>query len=277
MKQFILGTMRLDMNDEQSAVELLTTAKNKGIDYLDTADIYGDYQMNEFLGRVLKQNPELQNHFKIIGKTGIRSPKQAGTDYKHYDYTPEYIRGAVEKMCREFGRDHLDYLLLHRPSPLMNFSEIGKVLLDLQHKGIVQKLGVSNFNVEEMKALNQYVEIATNQIEFSPLSYENYENNVFTYLQARRMNAQIWSPLAGGKVFEPSPLFDALTKHANVHNVSVEAIIYAFIAKLPFTNSIILGTTKKERLNVLDEMATFELPLEAWFEIAAASQNYVVK
>lgn len=277
MKQFILGTMRLDMNDEQGALALLEGAKDQGIEYLDTADIYGDYKMNTFLGRILQQNEALQNHFKIIGKLGIRSPKQEGTDHKHYDYTKEYVRFAVEKMCREFGRTHLDYLLLHRPSPLMNFSEIGEVLSELVNEGVVKAVGVSNFNIEEMKALGQYVNVEANQIEFSPLCYEHYDNNVLTYLQSSGISAQIWSPVAGGKVFEPSPLFDVLSKHAQFYTVSVEAIVYAFIAKLPIQTSIILGTTKKERLSVIRELETFELPLEAWFEIAAASQNYIVK
>lgn len=277
MKQFILGTMRLDMDDEKGAVELLKAAKNQGINCLDTADIYGGYQMNAFLGKILQQNKELQDHFQIIGKTGIRSPKQEGTDYKHYDYTADYIKSAVEKMCAEFGRDHLDYLLLHRPSPLMKFSEIGKVLADFQREGIVKNVGVSNFNLEEMRALGQYAEITTNQIEFSPLCYEHYDNDVLTYLQARNISAQIWSPVAGGKVFEPSPLKDALEKYATLYGVSIEAIVYAFIAKLPVETSIILGTTKKERLEVVSEMSKFELPLEAWFEIAAASDRYVVK
>lgn len=277
MNQFILGTMRLDMSDEQSALDLLQKAEAFNISYLDTADIYGNYEMNSFLGRVFEQDPTLRNHFKIIGKTGIRSEKQFGTNHKHYDYDGDYIKAAVEKMCREFGVNQLEYLLLHRPSPLMNYSEVGKTLIQLQHDGVVKNVGVSNFNVEEMKALNQYVEVTTNQIEFSPLCYEHYDNNVLTYIQSRKMSAQIWSPLAGGKVFEPSPLLDTLQKYAKQFNVSVEAIVYAFIQKLPIETSIILGTTKKERLDVLLELDGFDLPLEAWFDIAASSGNYTVK
>lgn len=277
MNQFILGTMRLDMENEQGALELMQKARNLGIDYLDTADIYGNYEMNSFIGRVFQHDPTLRSHFKIIGKTGIRSPKQAGTAYKHYDYSEDYIKHAVEKMCREFGVDQLEYLLLHRPSPLMNYTQMGNVLNCLQREGLVKQVGVSNFNVEEMRALNQYAEVMTNQIEFSPLCYENYDNNVLTYLQAQRIRAQVWSPVAGGRVFEQSPLFDTLTKYANRFAVSVEAVVYAFIFKLPIETSVILGTTKKERLDVLVELEQFELPLEAWFDIAAASQNYQVK
>lgn len=277
MKQFILGTMRLDMEDEQSALELMQKARNLGIDYLDTADIYGNYEMNSFIGRVFEHDPTLKAHFKIIGKTGIRSPKQWGVAHKHYEYTEDYVKQAVEKMCQEFDVNQLEYLLLHRPSPLMNYAEIGKVLNSLQNEGLVKQIGVSNFNVEEMRTLNQYTEVVTNQIEFSPLCYENYDNNVLTYLQAHRVSAQIWSPVAGGKVFMESALFDTLTKYAKQFSVSVEAIVYAFIFKLPIDASIILGTTKKERLDVLVELEKFELPTEAWFDIAAASQNYRVK
>lgn len=277
MKQFILGTMRLDMENEQAALELMQKARVLGIDHLDTADIYGNYEMNGFLGRVFKHDPTLKTHFKIIGKTGIRSPKQAGTDYKHYDYSEDYIKRAVEKMCQEFDVNQLEYLLLHRPSPLMDFSSIGRLLTTLQNEGVVKRIGVSNFNVEEMRALNQYAEVTTNQIEFSPLCYENYDNSVLTYLQSHRVSAQIWSPVAGGKVFEPSPLFDTLTKYSKQFSVSVEAIVYAFILKLPVDTSVILGTTKPERLDVLLELSTFELPLEAWFDIAAVSGNYIVK
>lgn len=277
MNQFILGTMRLDMENEQSALELLQKGKTLGIEYLDTADIYGGYKMNAFLGRVLQQDASLTKHYKIIGKTGIRSDKQDGTTFKHYDYSGDYIKSAVEQMCREFGIDQLEYLLLHRPSPLMNYAVIGKTLTQLQNEGVVKQVGVSNFNMEEIIALNQYAEVTTNQIEFSPLCYEHYDNNVLTYLQTHKLGAQIWSPLAGGKVFEDSPLLKTLEKYARQFQVSVEAIIYAFIHKLPVETAIILGTTKKERLDVVLELEQFELPLEAWFDIAASSQKYIVK
>lgn len=277
MNQFILGTMRLDMNDKKSALAFLQKARALGIVELDTADIYGGYEMNAFLGSVMDEDKTLRDHFKVIGKTGIRSPKQSGTDYKHYDYSEAYILQAVEKMRAELGVEQIEYLLLHRPSPLMQFASIGNTLLKLQETGAVKKVGVSNFNIEEMKALSQYVSIAANQIEFSPLSYEHYDNNVLTYMQANQLHAQVWSPVAGGQVFSPSPLRDVLEKYANAFSVSIEAVVYAFISKLPVSTSIILGTTKKERLEVVKQMHKFELPLEAWFEIAAASQKYIVK
>lgn len=269
--------MRLDMADESQVLEFLQKAQAFGITTLDTADIYGSYRMNEFLGRVFQRDVSLKQNFKIIGKTGIRNDKQGGVQHKHYDYSADYIHGAVQKMCQDLGVEQLEYLLLHRPSPLMNYAKIGKVLTRLQNDGIVKQVGVSNFNVEEMMALNQYAEVSTNQIEFSPLCFEHYNNNVLTYLQTHKLSAQIWSPLAGGDVFTPSFLNDTLQKYATIFNVSIEAIIYAFILKLPIEAAIILGTTKIERLDVLLELERFDLPLEAWFDIAESSQKYRVK
>lgn len=275
--KFILGTMRLELGNVEQGVELFKAAKEKGITYIDTADIYGNYQMNAHIGKILKEGSSFAN-FKIIGKTGICSPKDVRWETKHYNNSEDYLFEAVTKMCQDFGRDKIDTLLIHRPSPLTNFQQLAKSVKKLKDENLIDDFGVSNFNVDELHGLMQYTSVCENQIEMSPLNFENYYNNLLTFSQVRKLKLQFWSPMAGGNVFEEgTKISKVITKIASRYNVREDSVVYRFLLDFPVDAKIILGSTTPERLSKLDEVETFQLSEEEWFEIAQAGGKYIAK
>ena len=104
------------------------------------------------------------------------------------------------------GIDHLDTLLLHRPSPFMDPEEISRAFETLLKEGKVRTFGVSNFLPDEFRLLKSYltVPLITNQIELSPLRMGNMENRSHESLPGREDSSYtLWSPLAGGRIFPP--------------------------------------------------------------------------
>ena len=101
------------------------------------------------------------------------------------------------------GVDHIDTLLLHRPSPFMDPAEISRAFEELKEEGKVRTFGVSNFLPDEFRLLKSYltVPLITNQVELSPLRMGNMENGVINQCMEERIHPMLWSPLAGGRIF----------------------------------------------------------------------------
>jgi aryl-alcohol dehydrogenase-like predicted oxidoreductase len=130
---------RLDVAGTRRVVD---AALDAGITLLDTADMYGDTQSEEFLGEVL---------------TGRRDKVVLATKFGHQDYDMKYgpaagakggrayIRRAVEASLKRLRTDHIDLYQLHTPDPRTPIAETLSALDDLVREGKVRYLGNSNF------------------------------------------------------------------------------------------------------------------------------------
>ena len=89
---------------------------------------------------------------QIITKCGIIYKSETAR-VKYYDYSKEHIKGQVEKSLKYMGVDHIDTLLLHRPSPFMDPAEISRAFEELKEEGKVRTFGVSNFLPAEKESM----------------------------------------------------------------------------------------------------------------------------
>ena len=172
----VLGFWRLlDWNlSTDELIRYLEECLDLGITTMDHADIYGDYTVEEKFGEAMKKRPDLRDKMQIISKCGIVYKSETAR-VKYYNYGTDYIIGQVEKSLKYMGIDHLDTLLLHRPSPFMDPEEISRAFETLLKEGKVRTFGVSNFLPDEFRLLKSYltVPLITNQIELSPLRMGN--------------------------------------------------------------------------------------------------------
>ena len=200
----VLGFWRLlDWNlSTDELIRYLEECLDLGITTMDHADIYGDYTVEEKFGEAMKKRPDLRDKMQIISKCGIVYKSETAR-VKYYNYGTDYIIGQVEKSLKYMGIDHLDTLLLHRPSPFMDPEEISRAFETLLKEGKVRTFGVSNFLPDEFRLLKSYltVPLITNQIELSPLRMGNMENGVMNLCLEERIHPMLWSPLAGGRIF----------------------------------------------------------------------------
>ena len=256
-----------------------------GIDTIDHADIYGDYECEAFFGKALKLNPSLRKNLTIISKCGIKllSDKYPERKHKIYDYSYDHIVESAENSLKNFGTDYLDVLLLHRPSPFFNPEEAARAFSDLKSAGKVRHFGVSNFSAQQFETLNSFTDepLVTNQIEISPICVEHFENNNIEYLQMKEIAPMAWSPLGGGRIFNPTTeqelrVYKVLNEMAEEMNTTVDVICFAWLLNHPAAIMPILGTGKLSRIETALKANKLNLSLEEWLKIYEASTGVIL-
>src|SRR5206468_3345649 len=118
-------------------------ALDAGINFFDTADIYGGTKSEEFLGRALRQNRD----------QGVIATKFGGKiDDSRKGARPEYVRQAVEDSLRRLGTDRIDLYQLHMPDAEVPIADTIGALNELVGAGKVREIGCSNFSVEQLRS-----------------------------------------------------------------------------------------------------------------------------
>lgn len=196
--------------DTDQLIKFLEECLDIGITTMDHADIYGDYQAEEMFGDAIRKRPDLRDKMQIVTKCGLRYKGEfpdvwpgENARVKYYDYSTKYIKAQVERSIKKLGVDHIDTLLLHRPSPFADMEEIAQAFDELLAEGKVRTFGVSNHLPDQFSLLESYVNVplVTNQVELSCLRMENLENGVVNQCMEKRIHPMLWSPLAGGRIF----------------------------------------------------------------------------
>lgn len=271
-----LGTMRLlDWGlDASGLAAFLAKAADQGVAVLDTADIYGGGAVEPVLGAAFRVMPGLRERFRIVGKCGIRlvsegSPRVA---VKHYDTSRAHVRAAVEGSLRALGTDRLDLLLLHRPDPLLDASELAATLEELVAEGKVLALGLSNFlpRQADLLASRLSMPLAAHQLEASLWHPGPLLDGTLDHAQARRMRVMAWSPLGGGR--EPSrALSAALSVSGAALGLSPAQVALAWLARHPAGILPVVGTGRIDRLRDAVAAMAYVLEREAWFGLLEAA------
>lgn len=254
-----------------------------GVTSFDHADIYGGYGVESLFGDALRLQPSLRDRIEIITKCGIRlvSPARPQNTIQHYDTSAAHIVNSVEESLRQLGTDRIDVLLIHRPDPLMDFDEVAHTFKGLRQAGKVLHFGVSNFSRHQFEALNRRIPLVTNQVEFSPLHTAPMFDETFDGLQDVGVSPMIWSPLAGGR------LFNGGEEHADNLRLVIKGIadelgkpfasvVFAWIMQLPSRPVPLTGTGRIEAIAVAVAGTQFTLGKQDWFKILRAARGHEV-
>jgi len=172
------------------------------------------------------------------------------------------------------------------PLPLPLRSKYGRIntifvsdLQILKREGKVLHSGVSNFTPGQFETLNAFTEEkqVTNQVEISPWCLEHFENGNIDFFLKEKIKPMAWSPLAGGKIFNPpdekgSRILQAIIEVAGELNVNpAEKVIYAWLLRHPATIIPVVGSGRIERIRNAAEALHMEMSLEQWYKIFIAS------
>lgn len=275
LSRIIVGAWRWANTSTDQITKLISTSLDAGITTFDHADIYGNYSCEESFGNALRANPSLRNKLELITKFGIKllSDKKPAHTIKHYDTSAEHIVWSVENSLKMLNTDRIDLLLIHRPDPLLNPTEVAEAFSKLKQQGKVLSFGVSNFTASQFEMLQAYLPfpLMTNQIELSLFKHEPFFNGVTDTLMKRNVKPLAWSPLGGGKFFDEDKSKRMLDYLANQYKVSVTQILLAWLLKHPSGVLPILGTTKPERITEGAAAIHVNLTRQHWFELLKAS------
>lgn len=282
--RLVYGMWRIGEGDTSPAVvqAKVEACLAQGITTMDNADIYGGYTAEAVLGGALKASPGLRDTIEIVTKCGIVAPmgRHSGARVKHYDTSAGHIRASLEASLRDMATDHVDLLLIHRPDPMIDPEETGRVLDDLVAEGKILAAGVSNFRPHDFTLLQANMEswLATNQIELGLLATEPFTNGDLAFLQERRLPVMAWSPLGGGRLFSEAgkPLMAALETIGKRFGVDGSAVAIAWLLAHPANILPVLGTNNLDRIAAIADAEKVELDRQDWFALFETARGYEV-
>lgn len=266
--RIISGAWRWHTVSQDTVAKLIQTSLDEGITTFDHADIYGDHGNEEIFGNVLRKNAGLRSKMELVSKCGIKfsSPKRPKTSVKHYDTSREHIIWSVENSLKMLGTDRLEALLIHRPDPLMNPTEVAEAFDKLKQDGKVLHFGVSNFTPSQFVMLQSFLSfpLITNQIEISLSRLDPLFNGDLDLLMQLKTSAMAWSPLSGGKLNANER--EKFSK-ASKYNASYSQLSLAWLLRHPSIIFPVIGTTKPERITEGAKAIDIKLDRQDWFEM----------
>lgn len=266
--------------------QLIKTAINGGINFIDTANAYSEGLSETMLGKSLKDLGINRQQVVIATKVRIRmgpGTNQVGLSRLH-------IMDSVDDSLKRMGLSHIDLLYIHGVDPLTPLEETMRGLEDVVRSGKVRYLGISNhpaWMVTKANAIaerNGWTKFSAGQYYYS-LASRDIEREIIPMAQAENIGIMPWSPLAGGFLsgkftrekekagdsrrdeFDFPPLdkikaydiIDVMLAIAKSHQVSAAQVALAWMLKKPGVSSIIIGAKKMDQLN--DNLASTQLEL----------------
>lgn len=275
------GMWRLaeDGRSAADAAKLVHAALDAGINFLDTADIYGFDGTGGFgdaealLGQVLAAEPALRERMVLATKGGILPPLP-------YDQSADYLRKAIEDSLTRLKVDVIDLWQIHRPDILAHPQEVSRVLDDAVASGKVRKLGVSNFTMPQLAALNHFLgeKLVTTQPEISPLRIDCFENGELDQAMMLGLTPMAWSPLGGGRLAAPESARDiavaeALDVVAQAQGVSRTVAAYSWLMAHPAGIIPIIGSQKADRIAEGAQALKVQWTRTDWYAVLVAARG----
>ena len=195
ISEISLGTWQVggkwgDTFDHSNADKILNDAVDQGINFIDTADVYGMGDSEKAVGRLVKSRSE---RIYVASKCGRKL-----NPHNNESYTPKALRNFVEDSLRNMQLETLDLIQLHCPPPEVYYRpEIFELFDRLKEEGKIQHLGVSIEKVEEgLKAL-EFSNVCSLQLIFNAFRQRPQE---LLFQQAQEKNVGLIArvPLASG-------------------------------------------------------------------------------
>jgi aryl-alcohol dehydrogenase-like predicted oxidoreductase len=128
--------------DAGATARVVHAALDAGINFLDTADIYGGTRSEEYLGQALQGR---RDQVVLATKFGM------AVDERRRGARPEYVRQALEDSLRRLRTDRIDLYQLHQPDPEVPIADTLAALDELVRAGLVREIGCSNFTGQQLR------------------------------------------------------------------------------------------------------------------------------
>lgn len=283
--RMVYGTWRL-LDTKPTPQEInrrLHACLELGITTIDTAEVYGLYEVEKVLGAALALSPGLRDKLELVTKAGIYVPCSHHPDRRtaHYNATAPRLLKSLEKSLRLLVTDRVELFLVHRPDWLARADDTAAGLNELLRSGKIRAAGVSNYSASQFDLLNAQMEqpLVTNQIEFHLLHPEPIHDGTLHQCEKLGVLPMAWSPLAGGRIFDSSipastRLAAAAKRLSSRYNAAtLEQLAYAWVLAHPSHPLPVIGTNKLERLQSAAQADVIVLEREDWYVLWEAAEG----
>jgi aryl-alcohol dehydrogenase-like predicted oxidoreductase len=249
--------------DDQESIVTIRRALDLGINWIDTAAVYGLGHSETIVGKAIKGR---ERPF-IFTKSSL-----VWDEHGHVGHSlkADSLRREVEASLKRLDIDVIDLYQIHWPDPASDIEEGWSTLAALKQEGKVRHIGVSNFSVEQMQRAEKIAPVETLQPPYS-LVYPNVEKEILPYSQRHNIGVIVYSPMASGLLTgsmtrkrianmpdddwrkqgtefqEPRlsrnlALADLLTVIGKAHNVTAGVVAIAWTLHNPAVTAAIVGS-----------------------------------
>jgi aryl-alcohol dehydrogenase-like predicted oxidoreductase len=257
--------------DEAATKNVVDAALDAGINFFDTADVYGGSDSEVFLGRVLAGRRD-----RVLLATKFGMPM--GDDGRE-GARPAYLKQALADSLRRLGMDYVDLYQLHRPDPSVPIADTLGALGELVAAGHVREIGCSNFSAAQLEEAEAAVaagapRFVSVQNEYS-LMHRDPETEVLPACARLGLSFLPYFPLMSGLLSgkyrkgQPLPegtrivgnarwesmlteanldLIEALTRYAESRGFEILDLAFAWLLAKPQVASVIAGATSAEQV-----------------------------
>ncbi|AOY05930.1 aldo/keto reductase [Bacillus subtilis] len=255
-----------NLNDE-TGKDLVRTALDGGVNFIDTAFIYGLGRSEELIGEVVQERG-VRNEL-IIATKGAHKEVDGSIEL---DNSREFLRSEVEKSLKRLKTDYIDLYYVHFPDGKTPLAEVAGTLKELKDEGKIKAIGASNLDYQQLQDFNADGYLEVFQAEYS-LIQRDAEKELLPYCEKQGISFIPYFPLASGlltgkftkdTVFEDfrkdKPQFqgetfsqhlkkvDKLKAVAEEKQVETAHLALAWLLTRPAIDAIIPGAKRPEQL-----------------------------
>ena len=178
--------------DDAESIATIHRALELGIDFVDTADMYGPFTNEELVGRAIRDRRD-----RVVLATKFGNKRGPGGSFLGVSGRPEYVRQCVDDSLRRLGTDHIDLYYQHRVDPKTPIEETVGAMADLVRQGKVRYLGLSEAAPATIRRAHAVHPISALQTEYSIFSREP-EEEILPTLRDLGIGFVAYSPLGRG-------------------------------------------------------------------------------
>ncbi len=177
---------------EKKAIDTINYAIDNGINFLDTADMYGPFTNEELVGKAIRNKRD-----KVILATKFGNQRTADGQFLGVNGKPEYVKKSCDDSLRRLGVSYIDLYYQHRVDTSVPIEETMSAMADLVKAGKVRYIGMSEAAPETIRRANKIHKITALQTEYSLWSREP-EDEILDTVRELGIGFVAYSPLGRG-------------------------------------------------------------------------------
>src|SRR5271170_1979835 len=224
-----------DIPDRPEMLTLLRKAVDLGMDFFDTAEVYGPWTNEVMVAEAFRG---MRDKVKIATKFGWDIDQRTGEHRGGVNSKPAQIRSAVEGSLKRLGTDYIDLYYQHRVDPEVPMEEVAGVVKDLIQQGKVRFFGLSEAGANSIRRAHAVQPVAALQSEYSLWTREP-EDEIIPTLEELGIGMVPFSPL--GKGFLTGAI-DASTKFGDT---DMRSTVPRFASEARDANQRLVGLLRK--------------------------------
>lgn len=267
--------------DDNESIEAIHRALALGVNWIDTAAVYGLGHSEEVVARALRSRPEKPY---VFTKNSLVWDEQRNVTNS---LKASSIRKEAENSLKRLGVEAIDLYQIHWPNPEADIEEGWSEMAKLQKEGKVRYLGVSNFNVEQMRRVQKIAPITSLQPPYS-LIKRDVEKDILDFCLQNNIGVIVYSPMQSGlltgrmtperiaklpdddwrrndqefkqpRLSRNLQLVELLTNLGEPHSVSPGVVAIAWTLRHPAVTAAIVGGRRPSQVNEIIDAAEFRL------------------